>query len=123
VTRCHPSRAEGLVDKNADPDPFAIAHVSPRIAGSSSGDVRETTLRRSQESARAGVGHRRKALIVAGVTILVVGLLWPWVSKLPLGRLPGDIVVEREGFRFYLPLTTGLLLRLVLSLRIWLFRK
>ena len=45
----------------------------------------------------------QKALIVAGLTILVIGLLWPWLSKLPLGRLPGDILVEREGFRFYPP--------------------
>jgi hypothetical protein len=53
----------------------------------------------------------------------VIGLLWPWLSKLPLGRLPGDIVVEREGFRFYLPLTTGILLSLIVSLVIWLFRR
>ena len=65
----------------------------------------------------------QKALIVAGLTLLVIGLLWPWLSKLPLGRLPGDIVVEREGFRFYLPLTTGILLSLILSLVIWLFRR
>ena len=65
----------------------------------------------------------QKALIVAGLTILVAGLLWPWLSKLPLGRLPGDIVVEREGVRFYLPLTTGILLSLVVSLVIWLFRR
>jgi hypothetical protein len=65
----------------------------------------------------------QKALIVAGLTILVIGLLWPWLSKLPLGRLPGDIVVEREGFRFYLPLTTGILLSLIVSLVIWLFRR
>jgi hypothetical protein len=65
----------------------------------------------------------QKTLIVAGLTILVIGLLWPWLSKLPLGRLPGDIVVEREGFRFYLPLTTGILLSLILSLVIWLFRR
>lgn len=65
----------------------------------------------------------QKALIIAGVVILVVGLLWPWLAKLPLGRLPGDIVVERENFRFYLPLTTGILLSLLLSLLIWLFRR
>jgi hypothetical protein len=65
----------------------------------------------------------QKALIVAGLTILVIGLLWPWLSKLPIGRLPGDIVVEREGFRFYLPLTTGILLSLIVSLLIWLFRR
>ncbi len=65
----------------------------------------------------------QKALIVAGLTLLVIGLLWPWLSKLPLGRLPGDILVEREGFRFYLPLTTGILLSLIASLVIWLFRR
>ena len=65
----------------------------------------------------------QKALIVVGLTILAIGLLWPWLSKLPLGRLPGDIVVEREGFRFYLPLTTGILLSLIVSLAIWLFRR
>jgi len=65
----------------------------------------------------------QKALIVAGLTLLVIGLLWPWLSKLPLGRLPGDIVVEREGFRFYLPLMTGILLSLIVSLVIWLFRR
>jgi hypothetical protein len=53
----------------------------------------------------------------------VIGLLWPWLAKLPFGRLPGDILVESEGFRFYLPLTTGILGRLVLSLLVWLFRK
>lgn len=65
----------------------------------------------------------QKALIIAGVVILVIGLLWPWLSKLPLGRLPGDILVERDGFRFYLPVTTGILISLVLSLLFWLFRK
>ena len=65
----------------------------------------------------------QKALIVAGLSILVIGLLWPWLAKLPFGRLPGDIVVEREGFRFYLPLTTGILLSLIASLVIWLFRR
>lgn len=65
----------------------------------------------------------QKALIIAGVAILVAGLLWPWLSKLPLGRLPGDIVIERENFRFYFPLTTGVLVSVLLSLVVWLFRK
>ena len=65
----------------------------------------------------------QKALIVTGVIILVIGLLWPWLSKLSLGRLPGDIVVEREGFRVYVLLATGILLSLIVSLVIWLFRR
>lgn len=58
----------------------------------------------------------QKFLIIAGLSLLVVGLLWPWLGKLPLGRLPGDIVVEREGFRLYFPVTTAVLLSLVATL-------
>jgi len=65
----------------------------------------------------------QKTLITIGVAILVLGLLWPWLSKLPLGRLPGDIVIERESFRFYFPLTTGVLISIVLSMVVWFFRK
>ena len=65
----------------------------------------------------------QKTLIIAGIAILVIGLLWPWLGKLPLGRLPGDILVERENFRFYLPLTTLVLISLVVSLFLWFFRR
>jgi hypothetical protein len=58
-------------------------------------------------------------LIVLGLVILVVGLLWPYLSKLGLGRLPGDIVIERENTTFYFPLVTCLLLSVVLSLVLW----
>ena len=58
-------------------------------------------------------------LIVLGLAILVVGLLWPYLSKLGLGRLPGDIVIERENVTLYIPLATCLLLSLVLSLIVW----
>jgi Protein of unknown function (DUF2905) len=62
-------------------------------------------------------------LIVAGVVLLVAGLLWPWLSKLGLGRLPGDIVIERENFRLYLPVTTSILISLALSLILWLLNR
>ena len=65
----------------------------------------------------------QRTLIVIGLLILAAGILWPWLSKLPLGRLPGDIVVEREGFRFYFPLVSAILVSLVVSLVIWLFRR
>lgn len=65
----------------------------------------------------------QKALIIAGILILLIGIGWPWISKLPLGRLPGDIVVDRENFRFYFPLTTMIVLSLVLSAIAWLLRK
>ncbi|HXL47294.1 MAG TPA: DUF2905 domain-containing protein [Xanthobacteraceae bacterium] len=58
-------------------------------------------------------------LIVLGSAILVLGLLWTYLSKLGLGRPPGDIVIERGNFTFYVPLVTCLLLSLVLSLLFW----
>lgn len=64
----------------------------------------------------------QRTLIIVGLLIVVTGVLWPWVSQLPLGRLPGDIVVERPGFRFYFPLTTMIVLSVVVSFLVWLFR-
>jgi hypothetical protein len=60
-----------------------------------------------------------RTLIVLGAVLIVAGLLWPWILKLGLGRLPGDIVIEREGFRFYFPIVTCLLVSLVVSLVVW----
>lgn len=62
-----------------------------------------------------------RALILIGLAIVVVGLLWPWLSKLGLGRLPGDIVIRRENFTFYFPVVTSLLLSIGASLLLWLF--
>jgi hypothetical protein len=62
-------------------------------------------------------------LIVAGIVLIVLGLAWPLIAKLGLGRLPGDIRIERDGFTFYFPLMTGLVISVVLSLILWLFRK
>ena len=58
-------------------------------------------------------------LIVLGLAILVIGLLWPYLSQIGLGRLPGDIVIERENMTFYFPLMTCLLLSVVFSLVFW----
>jgi hypothetical protein len=58
-------------------------------------------------------------LIVLGLVILVIGLLWPYLSQIGLGRLPGDIVIERENMTFYFPLMTCLLLSVLLSLVFW----
>lgn len=65
----------------------------------------------------------QRALIVIGVLLVAIGLAWPWLSKLGLFRLPGDIVIERENFRFYFPITSMVLLSLLLSLILWLFRR
>ncbi|MGH8606137.1 MAG: DUF2905 domain-containing protein [Gammaproteobacteria bacterium] len=64
-----------------------------------------------------------RVLILIGVALVLLGLLWPFIGKLGLGRLPGDIVVERENMRFYFPITTCLLISLVLGLVFWLFRR
>ena len=62
-------------------------------------------------------------LIFLGVAILVVGLAWPWLEKLGLGRLPGDIHIERGNSSFHFPITTSILVSLVLSALFWMFRK
>jgi hypothetical protein len=66
-------------------------------------------------------------LVGAGLVLVAVGLLWPWLGKLGLGRLPGDIVIERDNVHFYLPIATGLIisvvLSVVLSLILWLLNR
>lgn len=64
-----------------------------------------------------------KWLIIAGAILMLAGLLWPWLSRLGLGHLPGDIHIKREGFDFYFPLTSSIVVSLLLSLLIWLFRR
>jgi ribose/xylose/arabinose/galactoside ABC-type transport system permease subunit len=65
----------------------------------------------------------QRALITLGLVLLVGGLLWPWISKLGLGRLPGDIRVQTENGVFYFPLMTCIVISAVLSLVFWLFRR
>jgi len=62
-------------------------------------------------------------LIVLGLAILVAGLLWPFLSRIGLGRLPGDFVIERENMTFYFPLMTCLLLSVVFSLVFWIVNR
>ncbi len=64
-----------------------------------------------------------RSLIILGIVMVLLGLLWPWLQKMGLGRLPGDIAIERERFRFYFPVTTSILISLLITLLFWLFRK
>lgn len=64
-----------------------------------------------------------KWLITIGVVLVLLGVLWPLLAKLGLGSLPGDIKVERKGFTFYFPLTTSIIVSLVISLILWIFRR
>ncbi|TSE18485.1 hypothetical protein Talka_02127 [Tepidimonas alkaliphilus] len=65
----------------------------------------------------------QRFLITLGVALVLAGLLWPWLSRLPWGRLPGDIAIEREGFSFYFPLGTSLVVSVLLSLLLWWWRR
>ena len=64
-----------------------------------------------------------KILVFIGIVIIVVGLLWPVISKMPFGKLPGDIAIKKEGFQLYFPITTMIIISLVLSVIFWLFKK
>jgi hypothetical protein len=65
----------------------------------------------------------QRLLIILGVALVAAGLSWPWLSRLPLGHLPGDIIIARPGFRFYFPITTMVLVSLMLSFITWLLRR
>lgn len=58
-----------------------------------------------------------------GAILVAIGLLWPWLKKLHLFHLPGDIVIDRSGFKLFLPITTMVILSLLLSLAAWLMRR
>jgi hypothetical protein len=64
-----------------------------------------------------------RLLVVVGVAVAAIGLLWPYLGRIGLGRLPGDIVIEREGFSLYIPITTCVLISAAVTLVIWLVRK
>lgn len=62
-------------------------------------------------------------LVIAGIVLVVLGIAWPLIAKLGLGRLPGDIVWERGNTRVYVPIVTSLVLSVVLSLALYLFSR
>lgn len=64
-----------------------------------------------------------RLLIIIGLTLVVLGLLWPWLTKIGIGRLPGDILIDRGSFRLYLPITTSILVSLALSFLLWLINR
>ena len=64
-----------------------------------------------------------RTLIIFGLVLVAAGVLWPFVGKLGLGRLPGDIAIQRPGFSFYFPLMTSLIISVVLSVILWLVNR
>jgi hypothetical protein len=76
--------------------------------------------------ATPSLGYARRMqrfLIIAGILAIALGVAWPWLARLGLGQLPGDLHVERGGFSFYFPLTTSIVVSIVFSLLVWLFRR
>ncbi len=65
----------------------------------------------------------QRALIVLGLVIILAGIAWPWVARLGLGRLPGDIRIETESGGIYFPIVTCLIISIVLSLLLWFLRR
>lgn len=65
----------------------------------------------------------QRILIGVGLVILVAGVLWPILSRIGLGRLPGDIMFQRGGATFYFPLATSIIISIVLSVLFWLFNR
>ena len=65
----------------------------------------------------------QRILITIGIVLLLAGILWPWLVRLGLGRLPGDIRIETESGGFYFPIVTCIVISIVLSLIFWILRR
>ncbi len=65
-----------------------------------------------------------KTLVVCGIVLAIVGLVFMFGSKIPwFGRLPGDIYIQKKGFSFYFPIATSILISVILSISLLLFRR
>ncbi len=64
-----------------------------------------------------------KTIIYIGILIIAIGVFWPYINKIPFGKFPGDIAIKKEGFQLYFPITTMVLISLVISLILWFFKK
>lgn len=65
----------------------------------------------------------QKILLIIGVIIIATGFLWPWLAKIPVGKLPGDIFINKPGLKVYIPVTSMIIISIIISLIIRLFRK
>jgi hypothetical protein len=65
----------------------------------------------------------QRFLVAAGLALVIIGLAWPWISKLPFGRLPGDIHIVRDGFSFHFPIVTCVVISLLVSILFAIFRR
>jgi hypothetical protein len=65
----------------------------------------------------------QKLLIILGLLLVAAGFAWPWLRRIPFGRLPGDIHVVRDGFSFSFPIVTCIVISILISLLLWIFRR
>ncbi len=65
----------------------------------------------------------QKTLIGLGIVVILVGLLWPYLVRIPFGRLPGDIIIDKPQLKIYIPVTTMILVSIVISIIMWFLRK
>lgn len=65
----------------------------------------------------------QRVLIGLGLLLVATGLGWPWLRRLPLGRLPGDIHIVKEGFSFHFPIVTCIVISVAVTLVLWLLRR
>jgi hypothetical protein len=86
-------------------------------------DQRNISLNAHDQNAEFRSRAMSRWFIGIGLGLVSVGLLWPWLGRLGLGRLPGDIVIERGNFRFYFPIVTCLVVSGVVSLILWLLNR
>lgn len=65
----------------------------------------------------------QRLFIIIGILFVIIGIAWPWIKKLNLAHLPGDIIIKKQDFSFYFPLTTCIIISVVVSALFWFFRK
>ena len=70
-----------------------------------------------------GSVYMQKVLIYTGIAVIIVGLLWPWLGKIPFGRLPGDIVIDKPNLKVFIPITTMVLISVLISVVLWILRR
>jgi hypothetical protein len=64
-----------------------------------------------------------KWFILIGVVLIIIGIAWPWIGRLPIGRLPGDIIVSKPNLKIYFPITTMVIISIILSVIMWILKK
>jgi len=104
-----------------------IAEAVTRLGGAAPVVAAETTVVETNGAAPVAPRPPRESaglwLLALAFLLIVAGLIWPWLRRMPLFHLPGDIVIDRPGFKFFFPLTTMLIVSAVISVLSWLLRR